>query len=404
MNSIDNRSMWRRVRRGQRVRATRNNRGRGASRALLFLLCTVIALSLACDLLVAQGRGQEYRSDEHRFRVERVQGNLHHPWSIAVLPDNTLLVSERRGRLWRVAEGERSEIGGLPAIANVGQGGLLDIEIARNFATSRELFFSYSREMAVGSYTTAIGRATLRGNQLSNVTTLFSANNAHSSGIHFGSRISELPDGTLVFSMGDRGRRHDAQAGDLHAGSLLRIDRNGRPPADNPFIGNALFRPELYSIGHRNIQGLAIDAVGAIFAHEHGPRGGDELNRITKGRNYGWPEITYGREYRTNAKIGRGVSAPGYASPLRYWIPSIAPSGMMIYSGKQFPNWRGNIFIGALAAEHIARLVYNNGIIVHEEKLLTREFGRIRDIKEDNNGTIYFITDERNGALYRIIS
>ena len=330
-------------------------------------------------------------------------GGFKNPWSVAILPDGDFLVSERRGRLWLVSDGNKTEIRGLPPIAAVGQGGLLDIEPSADFATTRRLFFSYSTRAARrGEFTTAIAKATLRGTMLTNMTTIFVANNSHASGIHFGSRISELTDGTLVFSVGDRGRRHDAQNGALHAGSILRIDANGRAPRDNPFVNNSAYAPEIFTVGHRNIQGMAVDARGNLFTHEHGPRGGDELNRIISGKNYGWPAVTYGKEYRTNKQIGVRHPVAGYESPLRYWIPSIAPSGMMVYSGKKFPRWSGNIFVGALAAKRISRLTYTNGSIAREEKLLHNEFGRIRDIKEDKDGFIYFITDESRGALYRI--
>lgn len=375
------------------------------ARRLVAVVATVLCGTM-CIAIPMRLYSQDavYASEEHRFRVERIVSGLHNPWSIAVLPDGDLLISERPGSLWRISNGTKTQIKGLPPIAAVGQGGLLDIELARDFRTSRQLFFSYSAEVGRSSYATTIAKANLRSDRLESVQTIFVANNPHASGIHFGSRISQLADGTLVFSIGDRGRRNDAQNTAVHAGSLLRIDTNGNPPADNPFIDDPRYAPELYSIGHRNIQGLAVAADGSLFAHEHGPMGGDEVNLIVRGGggNYGWPIITFGREYRTNKKIGRGVSAPGYEQPLLHWSPSIAPSGMMIYSGKRFPRWQGNIFVGALAGEHIVRLTYRGNGIMNTERLLTKSFGRIRDIKEDNDGDIYFITDSRRGAIYRI--
>lgn len=367
-----------------------------------FAFAIVLVVICGCVPFEVRADGEVYRSGGHRFQVEEVVGGLNHPWSVAILPDGDFLVSERRGRLWRISDGRKVEITGLPSVAAVGQGGLLDIELARDFAATGRVFFSYSARVERGAYSTAIARAVLRGDQLSGLRTIFVANNSHASGHHFGSRVLQLADGSLVFSIGDRGRRNDAQDGKIHAGSVLRIDANGNAPADNPFIGDGAYLPELYSIGHRNIQGMALASDGSLLAHEHGPQGGDEVNRIIGGRNYGWPRVTYGGEYRTGEKIGVGVSASGYEEPLLQWTPSIAPSGMLIYSGKHFPRWQGNIFAGALAGKHIARLTYDGNKIIDEEKLLDNAFGRIRDIKEDDDGNIYFITDERRGGLYRI--
>lgn len=370
------------------------------TKRILFVILLMVAV---WGWLHSQDAGA-YESEEHRFRVEMVAGGLRNPWSIAILPDNDFLISERGGRLWRISArtGEKAEVDGLPPVVAVGQGGLLDVEVSSDFLTTNLLFFSHSTKTSGGGYATAISRAVLRQNSLSDVRTIFVANNPHTSGIHFGSRIAEMADGTLLFSVGDRGRRDDAQNPALHAGSVLRIDKNGAPPADNPFVGQSGYAPEMYSTGHRNIQGLAIAYGTFVLAHEHGPMGGDEVNRIIGGKNYGWPHVTFGQEYRTRQKIGTGTSAAGYEAPLFQWTPSIAPSGMLIYSGKRFPRWSGNIFVGALAGQHVARLTYMSNTIIREEKLLEDDFGRIRDLKEDKNGIIYFITDARSGGLYRI--
>ena len=363
----------------------------------------IFVIMLSALFLGAGLHAHEGDAEQHLFRVERFGGTFRHPWSIAALPDGGFLVSERDGQLWRVNADARQEIVGVPEVAAVGQGGLLDIEVSHDFATTRQIFFSYSASVGEQQYTTVIAKAVLERNALSAVETIFTGNNAHDSGRHFGSRITKLADGTLLFSMGDRGRRDDAQNSTRHAGSILRIDKNGAAPADNPFVYNAAFAPEIFSIGHRNIQGMAVDGAGNIFAHEHGPMGGDELNRIVGGKNYGWPIVSHGKEYFSRKDIGEGSAAPGYERPLRHWTPSIAPSGMMIYSGRLFPEWAGDFFLGALAGKHMVRLTLANGAVVNEEKLFENTYGRIRDIKEDSNGIIYFITDEKRGGIYRIV-
>ncbi len=341
-------------------------------------------------------------SQLHSFNVDRIGPTLTHPWSIAFLPGGDMLISERGGTLYRYHNQERHQVTGLPAIRAFGQGGLLDFEPHPNFARNNLILFSFTEKRSEG-YGTSVARAKLVGNALEELRIIFRAQPSSFSKLHFGSRISFLADGTLLVSLGDRGTRHEAQNLTNHNGTLVRININGSAPINNPFVNRSALRSEIYSYGHRNIQGLAVEPGSEnIYLHEHGPRGGDEINLVVKGRNYGWPRVTYGKEYATNAKIGIGNSAPGYIDPLLQWTPSIAPSGLMIYSGRRFPRWRGHLFVGALAGRYIARVELSQGRALERERLLEKELGRIRDIKEDQDGNIWFITDERRGSLYKI--
>ncbi|MCG8454267.1 MAG: PQQ-dependent sugar dehydrogenase [Spirochaetales bacterium] len=339
------------------------------------------------------------------YRLEELHRGLHHPWSLEELPSGEILVSERRGRLWVIdlKNGTQQEILGLPQIAAVGQGGLLDLAIAPDFAQSRVIYFTFSTEVTSRRYSTALGKARLVEWELQDTQVLFTANHAQEGGVHFGSRILVLEDESILFSVGDRGQRQHAQNGAIHSGSLLRVDSQGHPPADNPFMNEPHYAPELYSLGHRNIQGLTQDEQGRIFAHEHGPYGGDEVNLILPGQNYGWPQVGLGKEYRSKASIGILPPVPGFESPLWHWSPSIAPSGMMVYSGSVFPQWKGSLFLGALAGKHLARLQMEETNIVESERLVENQVGRIRDVIQGNDGLIYFLTDSRNGKLIRLI-
>lgn len=317
------------------------------------------------------------------------------------MPQGGFLISERGGKIFRITAGRKEEIVGLPTVYAIGQGGLLDIELHPQFTKNNMLFFAYTTKVRKG-YTTAVARSRLVANRLQDTKTIFVANGARSSKIHFGSRISFLADNTLLVTIGDRGNRNNGQDLSTHPGSLIRIDQNGNPPANNPRYRRDNALPELYSIGHRNAQALVVAADQSIYLIEHGPRGGDELNRIVPGKNYGWPIVTFGREYVSNAKIGIEQSAPGYEDSLFHWTPSIAPSGMLIYSGALFPQWKGDIFLGALAGQHIVRLRLANNTVIQNESILHKKYGRIRDIKEDKDGNIYFVTDSEAGALYKI--
>ncbi|MEP3439677.1 MAG: PQQ-dependent sugar dehydrogenase [Hoeflea sp.] len=343
--------------------------------------------------------------------VEILATGLDHPWSIEVLPGGALLVSERSGALRLVRDGEVSApVSGLPDVAVQGQGGLLDIALARDFSTSRTIFMSYSTRNDTG-LGTAIARARLSedATALTDTQEIFRMNRFSQVGRHFGSRIAVAGDGTLFFTIGDRGESERAQNFGDHAGAVLRIAADGAIPADNPFApgsSDATGRqaPEIWSKGHRNSQGLDIDPkTGVLYAVEHGARGGDEVNRPEPGRNYGWPEISYGRHY-TGAEIGVGVAADGYEQPAHYWDPSIAPGGMAVYRGEMFPEWNGDLLVGALKFQMLVRLDLDDetGEVLSEERMFKGHYGRIRDVRVAPDGAVLMVTDEDNGSILRL--
>lgn len=344
-------------------------------------------------------------SERAQFRVVKVAGGLEHPWAVAFLPDGRALITERGGRLRLLQEGRLSSVGGLPELDARGQGGLLDVILHPDYARNGWIYFSYAEERRTASRSesgTAVARARLRGQQLADLQVLFRMGRGSTAGVHFGSRLAFLPDGSLVFTIGDRGDRDRAQSLREHAGKSLRLRDDGAVPPDNPFIGAAGALPEIYSTGHRNAQGLAVQPqTGWLWLHEHGPRGGDELNVVEAGRNYGWPLITYGQEY-AGGRIGVGTAAAGLEQPVQYWVPSIAPSGLAFYTGEAFPGWQGNLFVGALVGQHLRRLVIEGRRVVHQEVLLQDSIGRIRDVRQGPDGLLYLLTDERDGALYRL--
>ena len=315
-----------------------------------------------------------------------------------------MLVTERGGKLWRVtADGVRAEVAGAPNVVAVGQGGLLDVVAARDFATSREIFLTFSgAEGETDSRTeVAVARLADDGASLENFHVIFVQKPATSASHHYGSRIVEEPDGTLWVTLGDRGASTQAQNLRALVGKVVRIGRDGSIPADNPFT-RGIGRHEIWSYGHRNPQGAALDPeTGALWTVEHGAKGGDEVNRPQPGKNYGWPVISYGTTY-ADTKIGSGTHADGMEQPVHYWDPSIAPLGMMIYSGKLWPDWKGDIFVGSLKFKLISRLDRDGDQITSEERLFKPTYGRVRDIREGPDGAIWFLTDEDNGALYRI--
>ena len=365
-----------------------------------------IALALSFLWLLAyQGAGaqtQRHVSREHRFQVVTMASGLEHPWSVAFLPGGGMLVTERPGRLLRMrADGSARPIGGLPPVAAAGQGGLMDLALDPGFADNRRLYFSYT-EQVEGGWRTAVARAELAGDRLVALRRIFAMNRASSDGRHFGSRLAFLADGDLVVTVGDRGQRHWAQDPSNHAGSVLRIRPDGSPSPRTAALAIPGAAPEVFTFGHRNPQGLAIHpATGAIWIHEHGPRGGDEINVLRGGGNYGWPVVTHGREY-AGGSIGVGTEAPGMEPPLLHWTPSIAPSGMAFYTGTGFPRWRGDLFVGALAGRHLRRVVLRRGAVVAQEVLLEDRLGRIRDVRQGPDGRLWLLTDEARGGLYRI--
>ena len=336
---------------------------------------------------------------------ERVS-DLSHPWSVAFLPDGMALVTERDGRLLLAdpQSGQKTEITGGPQVLASGQGGLLDVALHPEFDENRRLYFSYAEPRGSGMTGTAIAYGVLSPDRthLTDLTRIFSMEPASSTTRHFGSRIVFKDDGTLWFTIGDRGDGPRAQDPGDHAGSVLRIQDDGGIPKDNPFAEARGGAPEVWSYGHRNPQGAAKHPdTGALWTVEHGARGGDEINQPQAGRNYGWPTISYGRHY-SGGKIGMGTSAPGMEQPVYYWDPSIAPSGLAIVRSDLFPAWDGDLLVGALKDRMIVRLDMQNGAVIKEERLFVNRFGRVRDVRMGPDGAIWLLTDESDGALIRI--
>jgi len=340
------------------------------------------------------------------FTYEIVTAGLEHPWSLAFLPDGRMLVTERPGRLRLIsAEGELhpDPIGGLPPIRQHGQGGLLDVVLHPDFENNRWVYFSFA-EADGRDVGTAVARGQLRGHRLEQVEVIFRLLPKSRTKQHFGSRLLFDNKGYLFITLGDRGDRPRAQDLNDHAGSLIRLHDDGRIPADNPFANRSGARAEIFSYGHRNMQGAALHPVtGRVWIHEHGPQGGDELNIPQAGVNYGWPVITYGANYFTGTRIGEGTHKEGMAQPVHYWVPSIAPSGMTFYTGDRFPQWQGNLFIGSLKFRLLVRLVLDGERVVREERLLEDELGRIRDVRQGPDGLLYLLTDESDGLLVRLL-
>jgi len=338
-----------------------------------------------------------------KFRVVEVAGRLVHPWGVAFLPGGDMLVTERGGKLRTIRGGklESEPVAGVPKVAARGQGGLLDVALHPNFASNSLVYLSYAGDGDGGTGTEVV-RARLNGNRLEEPRVIFRAAPKTSGGNHFGSRLVFAPDGTLFVSLGDRfTHRDEAQNTANHLGTIVRIKDDGSVPEDNPFKGKAGARPEIYSYGHRNVQGMALrPGTSTVWAHEHGPRGGDEVNILKPGANYGWPKITYGVDY-SGAIISDKKALPGMEQPVVYWVPSIAPSGMAFYDGDKFPGWKGDLFVGALAKTHLRRLKLDGDKVVEQEVLPGIE-ERIRDVRTGPDGLIYFLTDEANGKLFRL--
>lgn len=340
-------------------------------------------------------------------QAETLASGLDHPWGMDFLPGGGLVVTERAGALRILQNGQLSApVAGLPEVAAEGQGGLLDVALSPDFADSRLVFLTFS-EPGPGGAGTALARgklAEVNGKwRLEGLTVIFRASKKTGSGVHFGSRIVFSPGGALFLTLGERGQKDRAQDLFDHAGSVIRINPDGSVPQDNPFANGASGLPEIWSKGHRNPQGAAWDALtGGLLTVEHGARGGDEVNSPQAGRNYGWPVITYGRDY-TGLTIGEGTEKDGFEQPLHYWDPSIAPSGLAVYSGPMFPEWQGDLLVGALKYQLLSRLDRDeSGKILAEERYFDGEFGRIRDVKAGPDGAIYLLTDEDNGAIIRL--
>lgn len=364
---------------------------------MLFTLLTPLALpALAATPRIIQ-------SDQVAFVLEPVSEGLGVPWGMAFIADNQLLITEREGHINLLDMRTRKPVRlqGAPAVLAEGQGGMLDVAVPPDFTPGDWIYFTFVRDKN-GEGVTVLARARLSGHTLVQWQDLLETRSATDTGHHFGSRIAFDETGHIYFGVGDRGQRPNGQDRSNHAGCVMRLNRDGSVPGDNPFIGQADVLPEIWSYGHRNPQGMAYDPVHKrLWLIEHGPRGGDEINLILPGRNYGWPVISYGKEYWGPVAVGEGTHRKGMEQPIKQFTPSIAPGSLLLYSGKAFPAWGGNLFAGALKLQHINRVTLDaKGNAIGEERLLTDLNERIRALAESPQGWIYFSTD--SGKVYRI--
>jgi len=372
-----------------------------------------LAFSLAPLAAPALAQSDVVKSEKADFRVETVASGLEYPWSLTFLPDGRKLVTERPGRL-RILDkdGKLSPpVDGVPAVAAVGQGGLFDIVLAPDFKESRVVYFSFAEPRgpagAANPNSTSLASARFLEEEgkakLADVKVIFRQEPAIEGGMHFGSRIAIARDGTLFLTTGERNLKRPAQDLSNHLGKVIRVGADGAVPPDNPFVGRKDAKPEIWSYGHRNVQAAAIHPVsGKLWIVEHGPKGGDEINVPEKGKNYGWPVIGYGVDY-SGAKIHERTHQEGMEQPIYYWVPSIAPSGMAFYTADAFPSWKGNLFVGALALTHLERLELDGEKIVKEERLLANLASRIRDVRQAPDGTLWLLTDARDGKVLHIV-
>jgi len=367
-------------------------------------LIAALAVHLASTAVPARAETTS-RTEHGTVRIVPVAAGLQHPWGMAFLPDGRLLVTERPGRLRVIAlDGTVGPpLAGVPAVAAVNQGGLLDVVLDPGFDGNSLVYLSYT-EPRDGANGTSVARGRLTARGLEDVEVIFRQQPAVAGGHHFGSRLVFARDGRLFVTLGDRGSQRDrSQTLDSHIGKVVRIERDGRVPADNPFVGRKDALPEIWSYGHRNIQGAALHPqTGELWTHEHGPKGGDEVNLTLPSRNYGWPVATYGTEY-SGAKITDDPTPPGIEPPVHHWVPSIAVSGMIFYTGERFPRWRGSAFVGGLRSQQLVRLEFDGNRVVHEERVLRGDLReRVRDVEQGPDGYIYLLTDEDDGRLLRI--
>jgi len=394
------------------MNAIRWNRPYLRSVGVLSASAAVVGAALLASHAFAQSQSPDsdiHRSEHHDFRVVTVAEGLMHPWSIAFLPEGEILVTERPGRLRVIRDGvlDPEPVAGIPEVWARGQGGLLDVVPHPEFAANRLLYISYSKPSETGEEaTTAVIRGTFDGRALTNVEEVIETVAWGRGGAHFGSRLAFDKDHYLFITVGDRGNspmtddpeNHPAQLTDNHIGSVLRIHDDGRVPADNPFVGQAGFLPEIWTWGNRNPQGLIVHPeTNDVWSNEHGPQGGDEVNLMLPGRNYGWPVVGFGVQYG-GAQIHDASASEGMTDPIHVWVPSIATSGKMLYTGDAFPEWKGSMFVGGLAGEQLARLVLDGHEVRHEETLVAGAVGRIRDVRQGPDGFIYLAIDERRGG------
>ena len=342
------------------------------------------------------------------FNVTVIARGLEKPWSVEPLPTGELLVTEKPGRMRIVTQSGAvgQPISGVPTVDSRGQGGLLDVALSPSFASDRTLFWSFT-EPRQGGNGTSVARGMLSADRrsLSDVRVIFRAMPTYSNNMHFGSRLAFGPDGLLYVTLGERSdtpMRRYAQQLDAHLGKIIRIRPDGSAPSDNPFVGQAAALPGIWTLGHRNVQAAAFDPDGRFWVVEHGTNGGDELNLVQRGKNYGWPLQAYGEEYRGVPIPNATTTRAGMEQPVYYWDPVIAPSGAQFYTGNAFPAWRNNLFVGALKEMRLVRLVIENNRVTGEEHLLTDRRQRVRDVRQGPDGALYIVTDQENGELWKL--
>jgi glucose/arabinose dehydrogenase len=382
----------------------------------------VAAIVLAAAVSLVHGQGaprnspplgplpQTLFTSDYQVRVSAVAMGLSHPWSLAFLPSGDALVTERNGRLRIIRAGvlDPAPITGVPGVRAAVLGGLLEVALHPRFAQNQLLYLTYTKTRDDNLTTTALARARFDGRALHEVKEIFVANNWSTSTTNYGGRLAFDRNGLLFMTVGERQEQERAQNTRDHGGKVLRLRDDGSVPQDNPFVGKSDYSPEIYSLGHRSPQGLAVHPeTGAVWENEHGPLGGDEINIILPGRNYGWPLVTFGNDY-DGKKISEQTSRPDLEAPYMYWIPSIAISGLTFYTGDRFPAWKGNVFVGAMfegrtrGTGHIQRITFNEGRPIQREPMLTELRQRIRDVRQGPDGLLYALTDEDNGVVLRI--
>jgi glucose/arabinose dehydrogenase len=358
----------------------------------------------ACFNTWAQDRSSVISSEKQAFRLVTLLNGLENPWSLAFLPNGQMLVTERAGRLRLVSQDFKlnpKPIDGLPEVVAQGQGGLFDVVLHPQYAQNGWIYWAYNAP-GQGGWGSAMARGKLQGHRMTDVQVLFSMQHKTRSSHHFGGRIVFDQAGFLYLTLGDRGDKDRAQKLNDHAGSVIRLHDDGRVPEDNPFVKREGALAEKWTLGNRNMQGAAVHPqTGQLWTHEHGPQGGDEVNVMRSGLNYGWPVITYGVNYGLGTKIGVGQAKVGMEQPLHAWVPSIAPSGMAFVSGSHFPQWQGNLLVGALRGQMLVRLTLDGEKVLGEERLLQGR-SRLRDVRMGPDGFVYLLTDEAQGALLRL--
>lgn len=382
-----------------------------SSMRFMFFILYIMLTSTASD---AQ---KIFDTELHKVRAVSLVAGLANPWGLAFLPDGRMLVTERVGRMRIIENGKLlpAAISGLPLAVEHGQGGMLDVVLHPKYGQSTEfnwIYWSYNAGTP-GSYGTEVARGKLSGPRdapaMTDVQVLFKMMPKSEKSFHFGSRIVFDRQGFMIVTLGDRGDdpakgyQERAQKLNDHAGKSIRLTDDGKVPPDNPYVKTPNARPEIWTLGNRNMQGAAMHPLtGKIWSHEHGPQGGDEINILTGGTNYGWPVITYGVNYGSGTKIGEGATKEGMAPPLYIWVPSIAPSGMAFYTGANFPRWKGNLFVGALVKQSLVRLTLDGEKVVKEERMFENKLGRIRDVRDGPDGNLYLLTDSADGEIIRL--